>query len=371
MCDIKIGKTGILFRHANAHVSSVHAYFPSVVSLGAGEFVASVVLGEAFEATNLNTHLFRSVDHGETWVDEGELCPVPEYGVFSNAARLTLTPTGELVAFIMRHDRTEHPNEGLTNVDTLGFVPTELLLRRSKDKGKTWGPIQMIETPLVGPSFELCSPITILSDGRWLLPTSTWQGWAGDCPYGIRMVALESHDAGVSWPEYKDVMREEGRMTYFWESKIVELADGRLLSVAWVHDADKGVDRANHFSLSDDGGSTWTVPATMNIHGQTMTPHVLPDGRVLVVYRRMDRPGLWATVAYLDGDTWVNEKDEPIWGASAQGLTGTSDNMVDNFTVLRFGAPCITPIDEKTVMVSFWCYEDCVSVIRWYRVQVS
>jgi sialidase-1 len=198
MREIKVGETGIVFRHPNAHVSSVHAYFPSMVSLGAGELLASVVLGEAFEATNLSAHLFRSTDHGETWVREGELCPAPEYGVFSNAARLTLTPTGELVAFIMRHDRTDHPNEGLTNVDTLGFVATELLLRRSSDKGKTWGAIQTIETPLVGPSFELCSPITILSDGRWLLPTSTWQGWSGDCPNGIRMIALESRDAGVS-----------------------------------------------------------------------------------------------------------------------------------------------------------------------------
>ena len=371
MAEILVGKSGVLFKNPNAHVTSVHAYFPSVVYLGEDEFVATVVLGEAFEATNLRSHLFRSTDGGQSWVCEGEVYTESSDRIVSDAARLTKTPEGHLVIFLMRHVRSDHPNEGLCNPDTLGFVPTELVLLRSTDKGKTWSVPERIDPPLVGPSFELCCPITVLSDGRWLLPTSTWPGWDGECPNGIRMVAFESRDNGATWPQYFDVMNEAEGTVYFWESKIVELPDERLLAVAWVHDEESACDRPNHYSLSDDGGVTWSAPASMDIMGQTLTPHVLEDGRILVVYRRMDIPGLWATVARLDGNQWVNESEVPIWGASTSGLTGLSANMSDNFTVLRFGAPCISPVDDTTFLITFWCYEDCVSVIRWYRLQVS
>lgn len=371
MGNVQIDDTGVLFRNPKAHVNSIHAYFPSVVYLGNNEFLASVVLGEAFESTDLWTHLFRSIDGGQNWVNEGALCTWPEKGLRSNAARLTLTPEGHIIAFVMQHDRTDHPNEGLTNSETLGFVPTSMILMRSRNKGETWGAHQVIDPPLVGPSFELCSPITCLKDGRWLIPTSTWQGWEGDCPNGIRMIALESQDQGESWPTYYDVMHEPDRKTYYWESKIVELPDNRLLSVAWVHDAEQGADRNNHYALSLDGGKSWSQPMDFNIQGQTMTPHVLKDGRVILVYRRIDSPGLWATLGNFDDTSWVHEPDIPIWGTHIQGLTGNSTNMVDNFTVLRFGAPCITSIDDETLLITFWCYEDCVSVIRWYRLHIK
>jgi sialidase-1 len=371
MADIHSAESGILYKNPKPHVTSVHAYFPSVVYLGDEEYLATAVLGEAFEAANIRTHLFRSTDGGNSWRCEGLLYAAPSDRLRSDAARLTKTPEGDLVAFLMRHDRTDYPGEGLTNPETLGFVPTELLLSHSTDKGKSWSSPKPIVPPLAGPSFELCSPITVLRDGRWLLPTSTWPGWEGDCPNGIRMVAFESRDGGATWPSYSDVMREVEGTVYFWESKIVELSDGRLVATAWVHDADTGMDRPNHFALSENDGASWTAPQSTKLMGQTLTPHALDNGRILSVYRRMDTPGLWATVSRLDGNQWINEAEAPIWGARARGLTGASANMSKNFGVLRFGAPCLTRIKDNSFLLTFWCYEDCVSVIRWYRLQVS
>jgi sialidase-1 len=276
-----------------------------------------------------------------------------------------------VVAFMVRHDRTEHPHEGLANPVTVGFVPTELLLARSQDGGRTWTSPAPLEPPLVGPSFELCAPITPLRDGRWLLPTSTWRGWDGDCPSAMRMIALVSPDRGSTWPQYVDVMRDpEGRVIY-WESKVVELPDGRLLGVAWAYDEKAATDRPNHYALSRDGGRTWSAPASTGLQGQTMTPLVLEDGRVLCVYRRIDRPGLWANLSHFDGDTWVNDACEPLWGADVGGLTAANANMAQNFHVLRFGAPSLARLPDGTVFLAFWCYEDCVSVIRWYKVRVA
>ncbi len=55
-------------------------------------------------------------------------------------------------------------------------------------------------------------------------------------PHVHSVHAYFSHDQGATWPAYLDVMREAEGAVYFWESKIVELADGRLLATAWAYD---------------------------------------------------------------------------------------------------------------------------------------
>jgi hypothetical protein len=89
------------------------------------------------------------------------------------------------------------------------------------------------------------------------------------------------------------------------------------------------------------------------------------------VYRRIDQPGLWANLSRLEGDEWMNESSTPLWGTGASGLTGSSESMVENFQVLRFGAPCITALPDGTLFVAFWGYEDCVSNIRWFKLRIN
>ena len=371
MTAIKYLQTGLIYRNPKPHVCSVHAYFPSVAMLGNGELLANLVLGEAFEAPNLHTWVARSIDLGETWHLEDPIYPGTLDHLTSDGCRITVLPDGEVVAFMVRHDRTEHPDEGLTNHQTLGFVPTELLLLRSQDYGHTWTEPQALTPSLVGPSFELCCPITPLQDGRWLLPTSTWRGWNGSCPNGMNMVALVSQDQGKSWPEYIDVMVDPQQHIVYWESKIIELPDRRLLATAWGYDESTEQDLPNQYAISMDGGESWTAPRSTGLQGQTLTPFLLKDGRILCVYRRLDESGLWANLSHLEGDEWVNESCEPLWGAQVTGLTGISSNMAQNFNVLKFGAPCVTCLPDGTIFVAFWCYEDCVSNIRWFKIRID
>jgi len=378
MSEIAVLGTGLIYRNPKPHVHAVHAYFPSVVQLANGELLCSLVLGEAFESANCHTYLARSADQGQTWHLQGPIYPGTTERLTSDAVRLTALPNGGAVAFMVRADRTDHPDEGLANPENMGFVPTETLLLWSADAGHTWGPPETLAPPLVGPSFELCCPIVPLSDGRWFLPTSTWRSWDGECPNGMKMAAFISHDGGRSWPEYQEVMRDpQGRVIY-WESKIAELpaerpqqGNGRLLAVAWAYDEVAGADQPNQYAISADGGNSWSTPRSTGLQGQTLTPLILDDGRVLCVYRRIDRPGLWANLSHLEGDHWVNDSETAIWGVTAQRLTGDSSNMVQNFQVLRFGAPCVARLTDGTIFVAFWCYEDCVSVIRWYKLSVG
>ena len=70
----------------------------------------------------------------------------------------------EIDGFGVRADRWR-TEEGLTNPETQGFVETELIQLRSSDDGQTWQGPTIIAPPLVGPSFELCSPVVPLDDG--------------------------------------------------------------------------------------------------------------------------------------------------------------------------------------------------------------
>jgi len=371
MSAISCSKTGAIYRNPNPHLRSIHAYFPWVVAMDNGELLAAIQLGEAFEATNTRTYLTRSRDLGETWQLEGQIYPGTPDRLTTDMCRLTAFPDGEVIATMSRADRSEHPDEGLSNPENLGMVPIEFLVLRSPDYGHTWSEPELVDPPMAGSSFELCAPITPLRDGRWLWPTSTWRGWDGELPNGLRMVAFVSYDRGQTWPEYLDVMHHPERPIIYWESKILELPDGRLLAAAWAYDEAAAADDPNQYTLSADGGQTWLPTRSTGLLGQTLTPFLLPDGRILCVYRRMDKTGLWANVSRLEGDEWINESCEPLWGAGAADLTETSESMVPNFHVLRFGAPCITGLPDGTILVSFWCYEECVGLVRWFKLNVD
>ncbi|HAH45627.1 MAG TPA: hypothetical protein DCM07_12375, partial [Planctomycetaceae bacterium] len=135
--QLKQLETGILFKNAKPHVKSVHAYFPSVAALPDGSLLAMYMLGEAFEAVDLKLHLSRSFDQGLTWEYQGPINTSVTGRQTSTFGRLTATESGELIANLVRFDRTDFPDEGLCNPQTLGMVPSELLLIRSLDLGRT------------------------------------------------------------------------------------------------------------------------------------------------------------------------------------------------------------------------------------------
>jgi hypothetical protein len=139
-----------------------------------------------------------------------------------------------------------------------------------------------------------------------------------------------------------------------WETKLAGLSDERLLAVSWTHDAGPGTDLPIHYAISHDEGRTFSTPASTGLIGQTCTPSILNDGRILSLYRRSDLPGLWAQISVLNGDRWVNQDEELLWGGSSHAPDVIDSKIAKSaMSTLRFGLPTSLVLPDGTVLAAF------------------
>jgi sialidase-1 len=359
---------GLIYRNPRPEVRAVNAWHPSLVELSNGRLLCSFDLGQAPESNDYNTYLSWSTDNAATWSEPQPLVTTTTKGrPCTYTLRAGLLRDGTLTAFGARHFR-DHPGAGLINHPSLGFTEMELVLSRSVDDGQGWSPVETIAPPLEGPAFEVCHRVVELQDGRWLAPTSTWPGWEGDVPNGMKAIALVSHDRGRSWPEWLTVFDGWDDGVANWEQSIAELPDGRLMALTWRFELSSGRTLPTAFSISDDGRRFQPLKPT-GLFGQTAKVAVLDDGRLIAVYRRDGTGGMWACLAALDGEQWVIEQDICVWAGSSEG-TSRERSAGENLSALKCGYPSIVA-GRGSALVAFWCCEDCVWVIRWVRLDMS
>jgi sialidase-1 len=366
---INIAGTGLVYRNPKPHLRSVVAYHPSLTVLSDNEFLATFDLGQAVESLDYHTCIARSNTSGESWEVKGPLLPEPARPLITHSVRTSRLADGSLVGFGgLYHRRGE--DEDLVNRDTFGLVPVELFTIRSFDKGLSWTAPRVIETPLIGPSWEICHPIVELRDGRWLAPTSTWRDWDAKNYEGDRAVVLISDDRGESWLSYGcSFDGRETKLSYL-EQSVIQLQDGSILAVSWVFAAETGSTRPTVYSISEDRGKSFSDPEPAGFVAQTCKVIQLSDGRLLCVYRRNDRPGLWANLARLDGERWVNLSEAPLWEGAESGMSGRASGA-EELSSLKFGHPSLRQISKDQVLVLFWCQENCLTNIRWIKLRLS
>ena len=96
----------------------------------------------------------------------------------------------------------------------------------------------------------------------------------------------------------------------------------------------------------------------------------LRDGRILCMYRRHDRSGLWANLVRIEGDDWVNLAEVPIWEGASSGMAG-EEATGEELSQLQFGYPSMVQLPDGDVFAVFWCMEDGIQNIRWFRLGVG
>lgn len=365
--------TGLVYCNPNPHLKSIHAWHPSAVFYAGGEnggdeLVVSFDLGEAIESFDYRTHIARSTDMGKTWSEPARIFHEELDRPTVHTVRISSMPDGTLVAFGGRIFRDD-PNHGFINRDNLGYAPMELILLKSHNRGHNWEGPQTVEPPLVGPCFEICHSIRELADGRWIAPVSTWKGWDGYAPNGMNAYLLVSRDCGETWPDYVPVMGAYGAGIIHWEQSVAQMSDGRLLAVAWAMEEKSGNTLPLPYAISADGNS-FTPSMPTGLHAQTSKIICLEDNRMLCLYRRHDRPGLWANLVRIEGDRWVNLECVLLWDGAVSGMNG-KEAIGEELGNLKFGCPNMVQLPDSDVFVVFWCLEDCIHKIRWMRLRMQ
>lgn len=370
MPSIQVVDTGLVYRNDKPHLWSRHGYFPTITRVG-DELICALDIGSAFEAIDVRSYCCRSSDGGKTWSAPALIFdPDKLGGAYSTSCRILNVGNSDLVGLACLMDRSR-ADMGLANPATEGFTRTEFGLVRSHDAGKTWGPYEPMKLPIDWAAFEICAPITQLRSGRWLAPTSFWPDWDGNNPYGPASAAFLSDDRGQTWRKHVITFNGRPSRRMYVEQRIVQLTDSRVLAVCWTIDLDKKASIHNSYAISENDGESFSAPLDTPIHGETCSVLALADNRVLCVYRRMDKKGLWAHLARIEGDRWVPLADEPLWGANVTAHDTHQESLLAQMSTLRFGSPCQIMLGNGDVMAVFWCVEDCVSNIRWFRLRVS
>ena len=367
---MKIVDTGIVYTNPKPYLRTVHAIHPTIVDLGNGEMLCEYSLAQAQEAVDHLGYQSRSFDGGKTWQFEDRTIPVNTVRPSSHTVRLSKTSTG-LVGFGARFWRDDPEVGMIANRENFGFVPMDLILIRSTDKGKSWSCPETIKPPLVGPGFEICHNILELPDGSWLAPCST-QRIDGLEFKERKVVVLISNDKGTPWTDYGVAFNGTEDGITHWETSVCHLKGNDLLAVTWPYHEASATHLPNRFAISHDGGHTFLPHGEIGISGQTVKALRLRDGRILLVYRRIDKPGMWTSLFDFDGAKWTLLSETPVWGANlvSSGMPGVAGGS-DELSALKFGFPQMVQLDSGEVFIVFWCFEDWSCCIRWSKIDLG
>ena len=185
----------------------------------------------------------------------------------------------------------------------------------------------------------------------------------------MQAIALVSHDRGATWPEYLRVLNGSSMGVIYWEQSLTELTDGRLLAACWAFQERSGESLPTPYTISS-AGQTFSDARPTGLHGQTAKLICLRDGRVVCVYRRHDRPGLWVNLSKIEDQSWINIAELCLWRGATSGMTGTN-TPGEELSALKFGYPSLVQLPCGDVLIVFWCSENCINNIRWLRIRIE
>jgi len=250
----------------------------------------------------------RSTDKGMTWSAPVTIITDTNPRVLNDKESITADPTDANLVYVV-WDRLVVPAGFAINPENVfgnGFKGPAMI-SRSTDGGVTFDRPRILFDPAANGQ-TIGNQIVVLPDGT-LVNATNWIVKVGNPHLGTQLfllAILRSTDKGVHWPakpvavsQIVDVpvtdpnTAEPVRTGDIIPEIAVDPRKGKSnLYVVWQDARFSGLKHADiAFSMSTDGGSTWTAPvminktpASANVPAFTPSVHVAPDGRVSVTY---------------------------------------------------------------------------------------
>jgi sialidase-1 len=194
-----------------------------------------------------------------------------------------VTPNGTLLAFA----------EG-RKADAADAGDIDLVLRRSRDGGRTWTPLQRIGDNGPNTFGNPCAVVDARTKTVWLLTTQNRgtdreKDIIDGTSAGTRTVsAMHSQDDGATWSMPVEITASVKASDWTWYATGpgigIQTRSGRLVIPANHAEAKSGIHRS-HIFFSDDNGKSWTLGASADPGTNESQVVELADGRLLLNMR--------------------------------------------------------------------------------------
>ena len=271
-----------------------------------------------------------------------------------------VTSQGTLLAFAEGRQRSQSDSGDI-----------DLVLRRSTDQGRTWGPMQIVWDDHGNTCGNPCAVLDRTTGRVWLL--MTWNVGQDREPQVIaqtsqdtrRVFVTYSSDDGRTWAKPREITASVKSQNWTWYATGpgagIQMEHGPhagRLVIPCDH-IEAGTRRYySHIIYSDDHGRTW------RLGGTTPRPRVnecevaeLPDGRLLLNMRNYDRSQPTRQMALSDdgGLTWHDQRHvpallEPICQASLRRYSWPGSRRQ---SILLFSNPAGRRRENLTVKASY------------------
>lgn len=347
-------------------------------------------LGSARMSPDGHIALCASTDDGRTW--ERIASPLDEAPpamdgaprdatVQTSGSQMGASPDGTVILSAARMSGVP-PTSPAWDDQTAGLVDADIVTVRGA--GDRWDQVVTTDLRRHGDEWAIpCGPPIALGGGRWILPSERHaKAHVPEWLRGYHAFIAISDDDGRSWPGQAATLNDPDRRVAYYDQRIERLPDGRLLTIAWVHDVIDDVTLPARAGWSDDGGSTWSAPHATGIVGGPVNPVLLPDGRILVSYaRRTGRAGIRACISNDGGRTFDLADEFVIWDEATRRVSGVparddgagtaAEPLWDSMWTWTFGQPLPTLLADGTVGVTFYA-SDAIdgAAVRFVRLEV-
>jgi sialidase-1 len=349
-----------IYQNPDPLLVSRQATFPGIVQMPDGELVAIFSVGQAFDAADTRAHMSRSTDGGHSWSPPVRLNTHETNPEESETFKPLLLRDGSLLAAGYVFVR---PTPLTPVVDPATF---ELLRLRNKmsfssDGGRNWTVPDYFD--IDGAPLELSGPCIELSSGRIVGAAAPFDlGKTGHAGW-----IIASDDKGRNWRKLSEFYRSPGGNVSTFESRICELAPGRLAVIFWAYDNAAGVNLTNHVVLSNDGGESFGPAIDTGIKAQASNLMPLGGDRLLTIHSHREAPvGLVVRRVDISGDGFRVEAELDLFKNDTMG--SNSADIKQQFGSLKFGQPSLLRLQSEEILAACWSFEQSQYVIKGYRI---
>jgi sialidase-1 len=197
--------------------------------------------------------------------------------------------------------------------------PTDLVMKRSFDNGRTWTPMQVVDHGKKPGAVAMMNPTPVIdqSDGTIIMLYNSFPGLevaeqytTQYIPGVVRQLVTKSTDDGATWSEPEDVTEQVSDPT--WSCLCVgpgvgiQTSSGRLV-IPWFHSRKADVTIAGAI-YSDDHGKTWQCGDTVEEPGSECQVVELVDGSLMLNIRAEDYREI--SLSSDGGETWSEKSQD-------------------------------------------------------------